>query len=51
MLLNTFDVICISETWLTTDVNDSELFLANYTIFRSDRVYFTRWNNDLRHKQ
>ena len=38
MLLNNFDVICICETWLTTDVNDSELFLANYTIFRSDRV-------------
>ena len=38
MLLNNFDVICICETWLTTDVNDSKLFLANYTIFRSDRV-------------
>ena len=38
MLLNNFDVICICETWLSTDVNDSELFLANYTIFRSDRV-------------
>ena len=38
MLLINFDVICICETWLTTDVNDSELFLAIYTIFRSDRV-------------
>ena len=39
MLLNNFDVICICETWLTTDVNDSEIFIANNSIFRSDRVF------------
>ena len=34
-----YDIIAISETWLTesTPNNSSDLYLLNYTIFRKDR--------------
>ena len=31
------DVVFLTETWLSTDIKDSELFLSNYSIYRSDR--------------
>ena len=31
------DTVCIVETWLSTDIFDSELFIPNYTIVRHDR--------------
>lgn len=33
------DVIIGTETWLKPEVNDSELFLDGYTIYRQDREY------------
>ena len=32
-------LLCLSETWLSADVCDNELFLSNYTIHRSDRNF------------
>lgn len=29
--------MCLVETWLSTDIFDSELFIPNYTIIRHDR--------------
>ena len=34
---NNFDVLCLCETWLTPEMKDAELFLPNYTFFRSER--------------
>ena len=34
---NKFDIVAISETWLTSDVTDSELLPWGYDIFRYDR--------------
>ena len=31
------DIVCLVETWLSTDIFDSELFIPNYTIVRHDR--------------
>ena len=31
------DVVCLVETWLSTNIFDSELFTPNYTIVRRDR--------------
>ena len=32
-----YDVLCLTETWLTSDVLDNALFLTGYTIHRIDR--------------
>ena len=32
-----YDVLCLTETWLTSDVPDNALFLTRYTIHRTDR--------------
>ena len=37
MLSNHYQVICVSETWLIEKIEDGELFLPQYCIFRSDR--------------
>ena len=34
---NNIDIICLSKTWLTINISDSELFLPGFNIFRSDR--------------
>ena len=34
---HTPDVICVSETWLSADILDSEIYLPNYQLFRLDR--------------
>ena len=34
---NNFDIICLSKTWLTINISDSELFLPGFKIFRYDR--------------
>ena len=31
-------LICLTETWLTEQVDDAELFLPNYELFRSERA-------------
>ena len=31
------DIICIVETWLSSDILDNELAVSNYQIFRRDR--------------
>ena len=31
------DVIGVTETWLTSDISDSEIQLAGYEMFRKDR--------------
>ena len=33
-----FDIICLSETWLTNLVPDEDIDLENYTVYRKDRV-------------
>lgn len=33
----TFDIIVLTETWLDSDINDSELFDCRYTVYRCDR--------------
>lgn len=38
---NDSDLICVTETWLNKDVNDSELNPDNYQIFRRDRDYLS----------
>ena len=32
-----YDIIALIETWLTADISDSELFLQNYQLYRSER--------------
>ena len=32
-----FDILCITETWLTNDVPANSFFLSNFSILRSDR--------------
>ena len=34
---NDLDIICLTETWLTSDITDETLFLQDYTIHRRDR--------------
>nr|XP_049692398.1 uncharacterized protein LOC126053707 [Helicoverpa armigera] len=36
---NGFDVICLTETWLTEGITDSELFDDRYLVWRRDRDY------------
>ena len=36
-----YQIIGLSETWLSDDVSDAELFPACYTVFRSDRNFAT----------
>ena len=33
-----YDIACLSETWLTSEIPNSALFLPTYTIYRKDRV-------------
>ena len=35
---HSYDIFCVSESWLTSDMKNSELFLPNFTIFRADRL-------------
>lgn len=37
MLENDYDVICITETWLTSSHNSAEYFPSDYYVFRRDR--------------
>ena len=36
-LKHEFDVICLSETWLTDDTSDEDITLKNYELYRKDR--------------
>ena len=33
------DIICICETWLTNDIQNSEISLPGYSLFRKDRLH------------
>ena len=33
-----YDILCLTETWLTPDVQNYSLFLPAYTIYRNDRI-------------
>lgn len=39
MAQNDFDIICLSEIWLSPDVLDSEICGNQYILFRSDRKF------------
>lgn len=30
-------VICLTETWLSSDISDSEAYIPGYSLFRADR--------------
>jgi len=34
---NNIDVLCLNETWLTSNIDDSEIMIDGYSIFRLDR--------------
>ena len=34
---NSYDMICIVESWLSDDIDNMELFIPGFTIFRRDR--------------
>lgn len=42
LVVNNYDIICLTETWLTDGIFDAELFDSRYTIFRKDRDYARR---------
>lgn len=42
ILLNEYDVICITETWLLPAIFDLELFDSRYNVYRCDRNYAVR---------
>ena len=35
---NNYDELCLTGTWLTSDVPDNALFFTGYTIHRTDRL-------------
>lgn len=37
ILLHNYDIIILTETWLTSDIYDNELMDSRYVLFRSDR--------------
>lgn len=39
VVLSDYDVYCITETWLLSDISSYELFCDSYSIFRRDRNY------------
>lgn len=45
-LLDEYDIIALTETWLNENINDAELGLYNYNIVRCDRSLFTSDKND-----
>jgi len=34
-----FDILALSETWLTSEISDSEIYIKGYSIVRKDRQY------------
>ncbi|CAN7974975.1 unnamed protein product [Ixodes persulcatus] len=39
LALSSFDIICLTETWLCAEIHDSQYFTNDYTVFRRDRDY------------
>lgn len=39
LLLETYDIIALTETWLDSDIFDSELFDDRYIVYRKDRDF------------
>lgn len=39
LALSSFDIICLTETWLCAEIHDSQYFANDYTVFRRDRDY------------
>lgn len=40
--LESYDIVCFTETWLHPNIFDGECFPDCYTVFRSDRNYLTK---------
>ena len=38
MLLKGFDVVCFTETWLTSEIHDKEPYLGKHKVFEADRL-------------
>ena len=34
---NSYDVVCIAETWLDSEISGSEVNISGYRVFRHDR--------------
>ncbi len=39
--LNSADIICITETWLSANIPDSNVSIPGYNLFRQDRSHTT----------
>ena len=37
ILVQKYNIICITESWLTSDINSAELLMSDFTIYRADR--------------
>ena len=37
MLMDSFDIVALTETWLDSDFDDRHLYLDRYNIFRRER--------------
>ena len=37
-----FDILALSETWLTSEISDSEIFIKGYLIVRKDRQHSSK---------
>lgn len=40
--LTSYDLICLTETWLWDGISSAEIFSSNYSVFRKDRDYSSR---------
>ena len=40
-----FDIICFTETWLHSAINNHEIFTSNYNVFRQDRKFVVTGRN------
>lgn len=39
VLVNSYDIVCITETWLVDGIHNSEIFDDRYIVWRNDRNY------------
>lgn len=37
ILTNCYDIVCLTETWFSYHINDNEIYLDSYKIYRNDR--------------
>ena len=36
-IANPYDIVCVVESWLSSDIENAELFIPGFSIFRKDR--------------